>query len=117
MSGLKLGVGGGLRLGGVPATAQPATIAQTAYGGGSAPTDNGGLQFGHYATAVPTASLLFLTWVRWSLPQGDKHRFDMSVAVVVGTIGVLAGARLVAHRHIAEGSSSPGWRVLKVFTG
>ena len=34
-----------------------------------------------------------------------------------GTIGVLAGARLVAHRHIAEGSDSPGWRVLKVFTG
>jgi hypothetical protein len=101
----------------VQSVAQPATIAQTAYGNSSATTDAAGLQFGHLATTVPAASLLFLTWVRWSLPSGDKHRFDMSVAVVVGTIGVLAGARLVAHRHIAEGSPSTGWQVLKVFTG
>lgn len=108
---------GGFNFRGPQTVAQPATLASTPYGANSAPESPGGLQFGHYAAGVPLASLAFLTWVRWSLPGGDKHRFDMSIAVVVGTIGVLAGARLVAMRHQAEGSTSAGWKILRVYTG
>ena len=71
MSGLKLGVGGGLRLGGVPATAQPATIAQTAYGQEVSPNASAmsGVQPWHLGVAVPIAAVAWLAFLRWSLPR------------------------------------------------
>ena len=70
MAGLKLGVGGGLSLG--SSLSQPAaTIAQTAYGAGSSPTDaySGGLQSWHLAVAVPVLAVGWLAFLRWSLPK------------------------------------------------
>jgi hypothetical protein len=68
MGGLNLGVGGRLTLGGPTRTIAPATIAQTAYGGGAAPTNQTGIQRWHLAVAVPVASLIWLGFLRWSLP-------------------------------------------------
>jgi hypothetical protein len=119
VSGLNLGVGGGLRIPGATVQAQPATLAQTAYGssGGAAPMSGGGNFFdlGSLATAVPAASLAWLVFLRYSLT--DKRRFDLIFMEFVGLVGVVAGLRLVVHRHIAAGSGSSTWKVLKVFTG
>ena len=71
MAGLNLGVGGGIRIGGSPGRAAPATIAETAYGAGSSPgtpSGSGKMQTGHVATAVPVAAVAWLAFLRWSLP-------------------------------------------------
>jgi hypothetical protein len=70
MGGLKLGVGGGLQLGS-SLKAPQATIAQTAYGAESSPTDayTSGLQSWHLAVAVPVFAVGWLAFLRWSLPK------------------------------------------------
>jgi hypothetical protein len=70
MSGLKLGLGGGVKIGsslGGP----PATIAQTAYGAENSPNaaSMSGVQPWHLATAVPVAAVCWLAFLRWSLPR------------------------------------------------
>ena len=71
MSGLKLGLGGGIKLGSSLGSSPPATIAQTAYGAENSPNSaiNGGVQAWHLATAVPVAALAWLAFLRWSLPR------------------------------------------------
>lgn len=71
MAGLNLGMGGGLRIGGGPQTAQTATVAQTAYGAQGTPTSSGsGLQLWHVgAIGVPMFCAAALVFLRWSLPR------------------------------------------------
>lgn len=71
MSGLKLGLGGGLKLGTSLGNSPPATIAQTAYGAQQSPNaaSQSGVQSWHLATAVPVAALAWLVFLRWSLPR------------------------------------------------
>ena len=68
--GLRLGLGGGLQLGS-SLKQPPATIAQTAYGAQSSPSDaySGGLQSWHLAVAVPVLAVGWLAFLRWSLPK------------------------------------------------
>ena len=75
---MNLGLGGGVRIGnsgnlrlGSSLKQPPATIAQTAYGAESSPTDaySGGLQSWHLAVAVPIVGVVFLAFLRWSLPK------------------------------------------------
>jgi hypothetical protein len=74
MGGLNIPIGGlgartGVKLG--PSLSGPAaTIAQVAYGQGSAPstTDNEGIEAYHLAIAVPVVALAWLAFLRWSLP-------------------------------------------------
>lgn len=69
MPGLSAGIGGGLRFGGTLGGAPPATIAQTAYGMGSAPVSNpSGVQDWHLGVAVGVAGFVWLAFIRWSLP-------------------------------------------------
>ncbi len=68
MSGLNVGIGGGLRLGGTLGGGPPATIAQTAYGTGSAPVEQSGVQGWHLGVSVGVAGFLWLAFIRWSLP-------------------------------------------------
>ena len=70
MPGLRLGLGGGLQLGS-SLKQPPATIAQTAYGAESSPTDSytNGLKSWHLATAVPVLAVGWLAFLRWSLPK------------------------------------------------
>ena len=70
MSGLRFGVGGGLNLGG-SLKQPPATIAQTAYGAQSSPSDayTNGLKSWHLAVAVPVLAVGWLAFLRWSLPK------------------------------------------------
>ena len=69
MAGLNLGVGGGVRIGGMSGTGAPASIQQVAYGaesGGSSPTT---VQSWHLAMGVSVAGVAFLVFLRWSLPR------------------------------------------------
>ena len=70
MSGLKLGLGGGLNLGS-SLKQPPATVAQTAYGAEQSPNNimTGGLQSWHLAVAVPVLAVGWLAFLRWSLPK------------------------------------------------
>lgn len=73
MSGLNLGLGGGINLGGSQgrAPASTATISQTAYGAGSSPSSGGGgFSLAHVgAIGVPLVCLVGLVFLRWSLPK------------------------------------------------
>ena len=71
MSGLKLGLGGGIKLGSSLGGSPPATIAQTSYGQLNSPNDASasGLQSWHLGVAVPVAALAWLAFLRWSLPR------------------------------------------------
>lgn len=75
MPGLNAALGGGVPLGG-PGTvrrgmpAQPATLAQTAYGGGaSVQQGKGGLELWHLGAAAPIAAGLYLAFTWWTLPR------------------------------------------------
>ena len=70
MSGLNVGMGGGLSLG-PSLQSTPATIAQTAYGAEQSPNSAAGqgLQTWHLAVAVPVLALGWLAFLRWSLPR------------------------------------------------
>jgi hypothetical protein len=70
--GLNLGIGGGIgsrvRVAGGTA-AQPATLVQTAYGQGAAASPpSSGIEPWHLGVAVPIAAVLWLGFLRWSLP-------------------------------------------------
>jgi len=70
MAGLNLNLGGGLKLG--SSLSQPAaTVAQTAYGAQQSPNtaNTNGMQAWHYATAVPVVAVIWLAFLRWSLPK------------------------------------------------
>jgi len=71
VSGLKLGLGGGVKLGSSLGSSPPATIAQTSYGAMNSPNASGssGVQAWHLATAVPVAAVCWLAFLRWSLPK------------------------------------------------
>jgi hypothetical protein len=71
MSGLRLGLGGGVKLGSSLGNQPPATISQTAYGQENAPTASGSatIEPWHLAVAVPVAALAWLAFLRWSLPN------------------------------------------------
>lgn len=72
MAGLKsLGFGGSFALGKSLGNSSTATIAQTAYGQQNSPnTDTmSGVQSWHLATAVPVVALVWLAFLRWSLPR------------------------------------------------
>jgi hypothetical protein len=71
MSGLNLGVGGGLRFGGAGSTvasAPPATIQQVAQGTGATQSRNSGFQSGHLGVSVGVSGLIWLCFIRWTLP-------------------------------------------------
>jgi Na+/H+ antiporter NhaD/arsenite permease-like protein len=71
MSGLNLGVGGGIRFGGAGTTiasAPPATVSQVVYGGGSGVQSPSGIQYWHLGVAVPVAATAWLIFLRWTLP-------------------------------------------------
>jgi len=71
MSGLNLGIGGGVRFGGAGTTiaqAPPATMTQVAYGGGSATTTGGGVQTWHVGVGTGMACVVLLAFIRWTLP-------------------------------------------------
>lgn len=74
MAGLNLGLGGGIgTIGGGMGQRSPAstvTVAQTAYGAGSSPTNTSGLQLWHVgAIGVPLFCVAGLIFLRWSLPR------------------------------------------------
>jgi hypothetical protein len=71
MAGLKLGLGGGLKLGSSLGSSPPATISQTAYGQENSPNANSssGVEPWHLGVAVPVAALAWLAFLRWSLPK------------------------------------------------
>jgi len=71
MSGLRLSLGGGVKLGPSLGSAPPATIAQTAYGQEVSPNASAmsGVQPWHLGVAVPIAAVAWLAFLRWSLPR------------------------------------------------
>ena len=71
MAGLTLGLGGGVRLGPSLGNQPPATIAQTAYGQENSPNvmSNSGLKSWHLGVIVPVAGVMWLAFLRWSLPR------------------------------------------------
>lgn len=71
MSGLNLGLGGGIKLGSSLGGQKHATIAQTAYGQEQAPNSAmpSGVEPWHLGVAVPVAALAWLAFLRWSLPR------------------------------------------------
>jgi len=71
MPGLKLGLGGGIKLGSSLGNQPPATIAQTSYGQEVSPNamTGAGLQPWHLGVAVPIAAVAWLAFLRWSLPR------------------------------------------------
>ena len=71
MGGLKLGLGGGIKLGTSLGNQPPATIAQTSYGAENSPNSAAmaGVQPWHLGVAVPVAAVAWLAFLRWSLPR------------------------------------------------
>lgn len=65
---------GGYRPGGENNLGQTggATIAQTAYGMGSAPV-KGGVELWHGFMGIQIAAMVWLVFLRWSLPSGGKR--------------------------------------------
>lgn len=75
MAGLKINIGGGNAIGSNSRLGQTggATIAQTAYGAGSAPVQKGGgVEHWQVFVGVQAAALAWLVFLRWSLPSGSK---------------------------------------------
>lgn len=74
MSGLYTGIGGGIRIpvdpGGAGAPT-PSAVQQVAYGAGSSP-GKGGVETWHFQVGVAAAGLLWLVFLRWSLPKGGR---------------------------------------------
>ena len=71
MSGLNLGFGGGVKFGGAGSTiaqAPPASIAQVAYGGGSAEVAPSGVQYWHIGVGCGVTCTLLLWLIRYTLP-------------------------------------------------
>lgn len=71
MPGLAVPIGGSRYLGGGAALGQTggATVAQTAYGAEST-TDSRGVETHHVFMGVQVAALVWLVFLRWSLPSG-----------------------------------------------
>jgi len=71
MAGLKLGLGGGIKLGSSLGNSPPATIAQTSYGQMTSPNavTSSGFQPWHLQVMVPVAAVAWLAFLRWSLPR------------------------------------------------
>lgn len=69
MSGLNLGVGGGVRIGGMSTTGAPASIQQVAYGAQTGGDGGAGVQSWHLAVGLSIAGVLGLVALRWSLPR------------------------------------------------
>ncbi|MDA8039918.1 MAG: hypothetical protein M0Z69_12345 [Actinomycetota bacterium] len=120
MSGLNLGVGGGIGSGGVRfggvAAAQPAMIVQTAYGTQSArASQGGGIEPWHFGVAVPAALVGFGVFLRWSLPEGRKSEFDLAaITSAVTVFGLGALARLWSAKELNEGQPGFGNSVAQV---
>lgn len=75
MAGLNVNVGGGRSIGSTGRLSQgaPATIAQTAYGAGSAVnTDSNSVQHWHVFMGAQVAAVAWLAFLRWSLPSGRR---------------------------------------------
>lgn len=75
MAGLRINVGGGNAVGSSSRLGQTggATIAQTAYGAGSAPVDKGrGVEHWQVFIGVQVAAVVWLGFLRWSLPSGGR---------------------------------------------
>ena len=69
MSGLNLGVGGGVRIGGMSQAGPPASVQQVAYGAGTGGTQATGVQSWHLAVGLAAAGTAWLIFLRWSLPR------------------------------------------------
>lgn len=73
MAGLAIPIGGGQSLGGSRLNqAGPATVTQVAYGGGSSPSESSGVEPWHVFTGVQMAALVWLAFLRYSLPSGKR---------------------------------------------
>jgi hypothetical protein len=60
-----------VKFGGAGATvaqAPPATVGNVAYGGGSAASSGGGVQYWHIAVCTGVAATAWLCFLRWTLP-------------------------------------------------
>lgn len=102
MPGLSIPVGGG-RVLGTPNFAQssPATIAQTAYGAQSAPVQGGGgIETGHVVMGAAAASVLFLAFVRHSLPAGQRSTFDLVATMALPGLVIYGAAGIWARRRL-----------------
>lgn len=77
MAGLAIKIGGGNAIGATSRLGQTggATVAQTAYGAGSAPVQKGGgVEHWQIFVGVQTAALAWLVFLRWSLPSGGSKK-------------------------------------------
>ena len=77
MPGLAIRIGGGQAIGSSTRLGQQggATVAQTAYGAGSAPDQgSGGVEHWHLFIGAQVAALAWLAFLRWSLPSGGKGK-------------------------------------------
>lgn len=110
MPGLSIPIGGGRTLGGGPPLTggvPPATIAQTAYGAGSAQGSGpGGIQHHHTVSIVWGTSLALLVFIRWSLPGERKRLFDLTVANIILVDIAWAGAGLWSRQKLMTGPAS-----------
>lgn len=74
--GLAIKIGGGQAIGSTTRLGQSggATIAQTAYGAGSAPVQKGrGVEHYQVFIGVQVAAVAWLAFLRWSLPSGSRR--------------------------------------------
>lgn len=76
MPGLAIRIGGGNAVGSTTRLGQTggATVAQTAYGAQSAPVQaSGGMAHWQIFIGVQVAAVVWLAFLRWSLPSGSRR--------------------------------------------